>query len=144
MVTRNSLDRVTRISSEWVTRNSSDLVRSSEWVTRNFWEKLSTFSPDFPVNFRGFPEKIPGNFRGFSAKLLLWRDLFCANTVKLYTSWNIAIRILFGLPRQTDRYFIELISEQIHLKTMLCSRFVAFCKGIESLEQNQIFKPKYL
>ena len=71
-------------------------------------------------------------------------DLFCVNTVKLYTSWNIAFRILFGLPRQTDRYFIELISEQIHLKTMLCSRFVAFCKGIESLEQNQIFKPKYL
>ena len=22
---------------------------SSEWVTRNSWEKLSTFSPDFPV-----------------------------------------------------------------------------------------------
>jgi len=44
---------------------------SWEWVTRNSWEKLSTFSPDFPVNFRGFPGKIPGNIRGFFAKLLL-------------------------------------------------------------------------
>ena len=58
----------------------------------------------------------------------IYRDLFCVNTVKLYTSWNIAIHILFGLPRQTHRYFIELISEQIHLKTLLCSRFVSFCK----------------
>ena len=49
----------------------------------------------------------------------LW-DLFCVNTAKLYT----AIRILFGLPRQTHRYFIKQSSEQIHLKTMLCSRFV--------------------
>jgi len=55
----------------------------------------------------------------------LW-DLFCANTVKLYTSWNTAIRILFGLPRQTHRYYIEHISEQIHFKNMLCSRFVSF------------------
>jgi len=59
----------------------------------------------------------------------LW-DLFCVNTVKLYTSWNTAIRILFGLPRQTHRYFIEQISEQIHLKTMLCSRFVSFCESM--------------
>ena len=56
--------------------------------------------------------------------------MFCANTVKLYTSWNTAIRILFGLPRQTHRYFIEQISEQIHLKTMLCSQFVSFCKSM--------------
>ena len=42
--------------------------------------------------------------------------MFCVNTVKLYTSWNTAIRILFGLPQQTHRYFIEQISEQIHLK----------------------------
>ena len=40
------------------------------------------------------------------------------------------IRILFSLPRQTHRYFIEQISEQFHLKTMLCSRFVSFCKSM--------------
>ena len=49
----------------------------------------------------------------------LW-DLFCANTVKLYTSWNTSSRILFGLPRPTHRYF----NKRIYLKTMLCSRFV--------------------
>ena len=52
--------------------------------------------------------------------------LFCVNTVKFYTSWNTAIRILFGLPRQTNRYFMQ----QIDLKTMLCSRFVSFCESM--------------
>ena len=42
----------------------------------------------------------------------LW-DLFCVNTVKLYTSWNTAIRILFGLPRKTQRYFIATNSDFI-------------------------------
>ena len=55
----------------------------------------------------------------------LW-DLFSVNTVKLYTSWNTAICILIGLPRQPHRYFIE----QIHLKTMLSSRFVSFCESM--------------
>ena len=57
----------------------------------------------------------------------LW-DLFCNNIVKLYTSWNTAFRILFGL--SWHRYFIEQISEQIHLKTILCSRFVSFCESM--------------
>ena len=34
------------------------------------------------------------------------------------------------MSRQTHRYFIEKISEQIHLKTMLCSRFVSFCESM--------------
>ena len=59
----------------------------------------------------------------------LW-DLFCDNTTKTCTSWNIAIRILFNLPRQTHRYLIESISESIHIKTMLCSRFVSFCNSL--------------
>ena len=42
--------------------------------------------------------------------------MFCID--KLQTSWNTAIRILFGLSRQTHRYVIGQISDQIHLKTM--------------------------
>ena len=42
----------------------------------------------------------------------------------------IAIRILFNLPRQTHRYIIKSISESIHVKTMLYSRFVSFCDSL--------------
>ena len=58
----------------------------------------------------------------------LW-DLFCDNTNK-NTSWNTAIRILFNPTRQTHRYFIESFPESIHVKTMLCSRFVLFCDSL--------------
>ena len=38
----------------------------------------------------------------------------------------MAVKVVFNLPRATHRYFIEPISENHHLKTMLCSRFVSF------------------
>ena len=61
----------------------------------------------------------------------LW-DLYCDNTNKISTSWNVAVRILFDLPRQTHRYFIEPVSESLHVKTMLCSRFISFCDSLSN------------
>ena len=55
----------------------------------------------------------------------IW-DLYSDNVNKLYTSWNRAIRILFDVPYDTHRYFIEPISDSFHIKTMLCSRYVSF------------------
>ena len=53
----------------------------------------------------------------------LW-DLYSRDVQKLLNSWKIAIRILFDLPRETHRYFIEPISIVPHIKTVLCTRFV--------------------
>ena len=61
LVTRNSLDRVMRISSDLVTRISRNSCRHFHRI----------FPWKIPGNFRGFPGKIPGNFRGFSAKWFL-------------------------------------------------------------------------
>jgi len=60
----------------------------------------------------------------------LW-DLYCNNVVRLYSSWNMAVKVVFNLPRATHRYFIEPISEKYHLKTMLCSRFVSFFHSLK-------------
>ena len=51
---------------------------------------------------------------------------------KLLNSWNIAIRILFDLPRETHRYFIESISNVPHIKTVLCTRFVQFVTSLSN------------
>ena len=52
-------------------------------------------------------------------------------TVGMFNSWNIAIRILFDLPRETHRYFIEPISINVpHIKTVLCTRFVQFVTSL--------------
>ena len=60
----------------------------------------------------------------------LW-DLFGDEAVHLEKAWNICIRKAFDLPRTTHRYFIEPISDQIHLKKILIMRFVSFIKQIE-------------
>lgn len=55
----------------------------------------------------------------------LW-NLNSEDCHRIYKSWNVAIRILFDVPRDTHRYFIETISNVLHVKTALCSRFVQF------------------
>ena len=61
----------------------------------------------------------------------LW-DLYSRDVQKLLNSWNIAIRILFDLPRETHRYFIEPISNVPHIKTVLCTRFVQFVTSLSN------------
>ena len=61
----------------------------------------------------------------------LW-NLFSAQTQRLYTSWNQAIRQIYSVPRTTHCYFIEPLSECLHPKTMLCSRFIKFFQTLVS------------
>ena len=60
----------------------------------------------------------------------IW-DLSSQFVSKLYTAWNTAIRILYDVPRDTNRYLIESISQCLHVKTMLASRCVSFYETIE-------------
>ena len=41
-------------------------------------------------------------------------------------------RIFFNVPRDTQRYLIESISQCLHVKTMLASRRVSFYQTIEA------------
>ena len=49
---------------------------------------------------------------------------------RIYTEWNIAIRILFDLPRETRRNLIVPISNVPHIKTVLCTCFVQFVTSL--------------
>ena len=55
-------------------------------------------------------------------------DLYCRNLERFYSSWNIAIKIVFKLPHATHKYLIESISESLHPKVMMCSRFISYIK----------------
>ena len=61
---------------------------------------------------------------------VLW-DLFSKEAIMLENSWNTSIRIMFDLPLQTHRYFIEPISRVTHLKFVLIDRFLRFIEQIE-------------
>ena len=40
---------------------------------------------------------------------------------RLHTSWNITVKVIFDLPRETHQFFIEPMTENIHLKAILCT-----------------------
>ena len=55
----------------------------------------------------------------------LW-DLFGDSAVSLEKSYNISVRHMYNLPRETHRYIIEPITEKMHLKLVLIKRFLQF------------------
>ena len=55
-------------------------------------------------------------------------DLFSAKLEKFYSSWNIAVKIVFKLPHATHKYLIEAISSSLHPKVMMSSRFINYIK----------------
>ena len=60
----------------------------------------------------------------------LW-DLFSREAIMLENSWNTSVRIMFDLPQQTHKYFVEPISQTKHLKITLIERFLNFLNQIE-------------
>ena len=48
----------------------------------------------------------------------------------LEKTWNVSVRRLFNLPRETHSYLVEPISEEPHIRTILARRFVNFTQSI--------------
>ena len=61
----------------------------------------------------------------------IW-DLFSDEAIRLEKSWNISIRILLGIPRNTHRYFIEPLSGTPHMMLSLYTRFLNFINSIKN------------
>ena len=59
----------------------------------------------------------------------LW-NLFGRDVEMLENSWNLSMRIMFDLPLETQRYFVEPISEKPHAKTIMMKNFLRFCELI--------------
>ena len=49
---------------------------------------------------------------------------------KLYNSWNVNIRIMLGLPRDTHCWIVEELDTGHHLRQMLFSRYIQFVNSI--------------
>ena len=60
----------------------------------------------------------------------IW-NLFCRESEMLEKSWNTSVRVMFGLPFNTHRYFIQPVSGKKHLKNILLSRFLSFLVQIK-------------
>ena len=67
--------------------------------------------------------------------LQLW-DLFSDEERKFENTWNKSVKIMYDLPVETHRYFIDQLSERQHLKSILIKRFLSFMESIRSSKKN--------
>lgn len=58
---------------------------------------------------------------------------------RLYHAYNICVRDTFSVPRTTHKYLIETISECIHPKVMIFSRFVKYVQSMLKSSKPAIF-----
>ena len=59
----------------------------------------------------------------------LW-DLCSRDCNKIYNSWSVTMRNVLKIDRKTHRHLIVPMSQSIHLKTMLLSRYVKFYRSL--------------
>ena len=61
----------------------------------------------------------------------LW-DLFSNEAVRMESTWNKSVKIMFDLPYATHRCMIEPISGSPHIRRILIHRFLNFVKQIQN------------
>ena len=59
----------------------------------------------------------------------LW-DFNSPEAIKLFNSWNILVRIVFNVPRNTHRYFIEELSNCKHIMSIIFQRYLGFMSSL--------------
>jgi hypothetical protein len=68
---------------------------------------------------------------------VLW-NLSAKEVVKLEKTWNVSIRRMFNLPRETHCYLIEELSDQEHVQTLLAKRFLNFINSIRKSKKHAL------
>ena len=67
----------------------------------------------------------------------LW-DLYSNEVDSIFKSWNVTVRIAYGVPPTTHRYFIEPLAGSPPPKTMLSSRYIKFRDSLISSNKMEV------
>ena len=59
----------------------------------------------------------------------LW-NLFSKEAVQMENTWNVSMRLMLDLPRETNRRLIEPLSGVKHVKFIMLKRFLSFIEQI--------------
>ena len=62
-------------------------------------------------------------------------NIFSKDCERIFATYNVAVRSIFSLPRETHRFFIEEISESTHPKVLMASRLVGFHEMMKNSER---------
>ena len=53
-------------------------------------------------------------------------NLFSDDFAKIEKTFNVSIRKMIDIPRETHKFFIEPLSQQTHIRTIIMKRFLSF------------------
>ena len=68
---------------------------------------------------------------------VIW-NLFSKEFMMIENTWNVSIRKIFNLHRETHRYFIEPLSGVGHIRFQLFKRFLKFAKALANSSKSPI------
>ena len=67
----------------------------------------------------------------------LW-NILSPDCEKLYASYNVTIRTVLNIDRQTHRYLIEPLSGSSHVKTLISSRYATFYHSLVNTKKTPV------
>ena len=101
-------------------------VKKAQFVTKN-----CELNQEFYFSHPSTRFKVSNIFCSHFTGSPLW-NLFSADAVKMESSWNLNIKIVFDLPFATHRSIIKPITQSYHIKETLVKRFLSFIKQVKS------------
>ena len=64
-------------------------------------------------------------------------NLFSKESNHVFNAWNVSVREMYKLPRNSHRYLLEPLAETAHIKFNLYKRFIKFCDTLNC--SNKLF-----
>ena len=95
----------------------------------NFINKNNEIIQEFHFSHPETKIKINNIYNSHFTGSCLW-NLFGRESVMVENSWNVSMRLMLDLPRETHRYLIEPLSNTQHIRKTLISRFLKFLQQI--------------
>ena len=96
--------------------------------------KVNELTQEFHYAHPTTKVRINNIFNSYFYGSCLW-NLFGNEAIRLEKTWNVSHRIMLGLPRESDRYFIEPLSSTKHIRFALMERYIKFAKSMEMSEK---------
>ena len=108
------------------------MEKRAQYIQRN-----NELSQEFSYAHWSTKVKINNIYNTHFTGSVIW-DLFGKNAEMMYNTWNVSIRKMMRLSRQTHRHFIEPLSKTRHLKISLVKRFVKFKETLATTNKQAV------
>ena len=105
-----------------------------------FIEKNNEILQEFYFSHPATKIQINGIYNSHLSGSCLW-DLFCREAIMMENTWNVAMRLMLDIPRESHKYLIEPLSKTAHIRIVLVKRFLTF---IEQIRKSNKSASKFL